>query len=292
MALEGGRHPGHVIDHRAHRIAGIGCRKWPVHHIDPVDLLGCDQAPTRHITQATHAVAQIVRQQDAVAIDHRPGAVAGARGPARQDRVVVVADIAFAHQQAREVFQCVFAVGRIDGLLDLQAINAFHRGRYLCRQGGGLGSRDDHNRWQKPGACVGSLTHDRRGEAEGRRGRQGHEAQRTGLCAQSKMCSQTGRSFDDFQFDSGIGDEQNRPASSGAANSHRSDAKRLRRQAIAGGARAGGRLAEGAAPAGELGESDDATPCTGWRAGGWAAGGGAANDAHRGQSSEAAKTTS
>ena len=51
-------------------------------------------------------------------------------------------------------------------------------------------------------------------------------------------------------------------------------------------------MAEGAAAAGELGEVDEATTAAGCRAGDWAAGGGAANDAHRGQSSEAAETTS
>ena len=52
--------------------------------------------------------------------------------------MVVVADVAFAHQDAREVFERVFAVGGVGGAGQLLARDAFHRGRNLGRQRRGL----------------------------------------------------------------------------------------------------------------------------------------------------------
>lgn len=83
-----------------------------------------------------------------------------------------------------------------------------------------------------------------------------------------------------------------RLAPSQAAISHRSDTKRLNRQAIAGGARAGGGLAEGAAQGRRFVEVDADTPCTGCLAGGSTEGSGAPKDAHKGQSIEATATAS
>ena len=131
-------HFGGVFDHRAHRVARIGRRKRAVHHVYAFNLFGRDHAPAGWKAQTTDAVAQIVAQQNAVGIHRRAGAVARARGAAGQNGVVVVAVVALAHQKAWEVLERIFAVGGVDVLLNLRGRDAFHRGRDLCRQRGGL----------------------------------------------------------------------------------------------------------------------------------------------------------
>ena len=133
MRFELAWHAGHEVNHGADRVARIGGGERAVHHIDALDFLGRYQAPAR---RKGRAVAQVVGQQDAIRVDRRTGAVAGARCAARQHRVVVVADVALAHQQAGKVFQRVLAVGRIDRLFDLPAGDAFHGGGYLRGQRG------------------------------------------------------------------------------------------------------------------------------------------------------------
>ena len=138
MHLELIGHARDVVDHGAHRVAGIGRRERSVEHVDALDFLGRHQAPAR---REGRAVAEQVRQQDAVGIDQRARAVARARSAAREHRVVVVADVALAHQQAREILQRIFAVGGVDGLGDLLAGDAFDGGRNLRRQRGRPGRR-------------------------------------------------------------------------------------------------------------------------------------------------------
>mmetsp|Transcript_65310 Transcript_65310/g.154269 ORF Transcript_65310/g.154269 Transcript_65310/m.154269 type:complete len:388 (-) Transcript_65310:1738-2901(-) len=129
IGLEPRRHAGLVVHHRADRVAGVCGRERPVHHVHPLDFLGRHQPPARREAQAAHAVAQVVGQQDAVGVDRRAGAVAGARGAAGQDGVVVVADVALAHQQAGQVLERVFRVGGVDRALDVLAGDGLAGGR-------------------------------------------------------------------------------------------------------------------------------------------------------------------
>jgi hypothetical protein len=55
----------------------VGGRERAVQHVDAFDLSGVDQRPAR---REAGAVAEQVRQQDAVGVDQRTRAVAGARG--------------------------------------------------------------------------------------------------------------------------------------------------------------------------------------------------------------------
>src|SRR3989344_5711685 len=125
--------------------ARVGGREGAVHHVGAFDLVGADHAPARREGQPAHAVAQEVRQQDAVGVDGRARAVAGARGAAGEDCVVVVADVALAHQQAGEVLEHVFAVGGVDGARDLVTGDAVRGGGDLRGQRGGArgGHGDD-----------------------------------------------------------------------------------------------------------------------------------------------------
>src|SRR6185369_18004133 len=75
-------------------------------------------------------------------------AVAGAGGAGRQHGMVVVADIALAHQQAWQVFERVFRIAGVDLLLDLRAGNAFDRGRDLGRQGSWMVAGDDDGAYE------------------------------------------------------------------------------------------------------------------------------------------------
>ena len=59
--------------------------------------------------------------------------------------MVVVANIALAHQQAWQIFERVFAVGGVDGLLDLLTRDPFDGGRNLSRQGSRLTAGDGHH---------------------------------------------------------------------------------------------------------------------------------------------------
>ena len=154
VGLELRRHARHVVDHGADRVAWVGGREGPVHHVDALDLLGRDHAPARREAQPADPVAEVVRQQDAVGIHRRPRAVARTRGAAREDGVVVVADVALAHQQAGEVLERILAVGGVDGALDLLARHAFHRCRNLGGQRGGLASADDGDDPQVLGGCC------------------------------------------------------------------------------------------------------------------------------------------
>ena len=131
MRLETLGHARHVIDDGADRIAGIGRRERAVQHVHALDFLRRHQAPTR---REAGAVAEKIRQGDAVGIDQRTRAVAGAGGARGQYGMVVIADVTFAHQQAGEVLQGILGVGGVDPGFDLLAADAFHRGRDLGRQ--------------------------------------------------------------------------------------------------------------------------------------------------------------
>ncbi len=133
VRLELRGHARHVVDHGAHRVARVGGRERAVEHVDALDLVGRHHAPAR---REGGAVAQRVRQHDAVGVDHRAGAVARARGAGGEHRVVEVADVALAHQQARQVLERVFGVGRVDRLGDLLGGHAFDGGGDLRRQRG------------------------------------------------------------------------------------------------------------------------------------------------------------
>ena len=135
-------HARDVVQHRAHRVARVGGRKPAVEHVHALDLLGRDQHPARRVGGA---VAQVVAQQNAVGKHHGPRRVARARRAGGQHGVVVVADVALAHQQAGQVLERVFAVGGVDRVLDLLARHAFDGGGDLRGQRGGLATADgDH----------------------------------------------------------------------------------------------------------------------------------------------------
>ena len=146
MGFELVGHARHIVHHGTCGVAGVGGRERAVHDVDAFDLLGRHQAPARRIVAAVgNAIAQIVGQQNAVGIDGRARAIARARSPRGEDGVVVVADIALAHQQAGQIFQGIFAVGGIDAGLDLLARDAFDGGRNLRGQRAGLAAVDgDH----------------------------------------------------------------------------------------------------------------------------------------------------
>jgi hypothetical protein len=129
MHLELVGHTRDVIDDRAHGVAGECSRKRAVQHIDAFDLLGSDEAPAR---REARAIAQQVRKQDSVGVNQRPGAVARSRGPTGENRVVEVADVSLAHEQAWEILERVFAVSRVDGLGDLLASHSFYGRRNVC----------------------------------------------------------------------------------------------------------------------------------------------------------------
>src|SRR6185295_11006998 len=85
-----------------------------------------------------------VGKQDAIGVDQRARAVVRAGGATAQHRVVEVADVTLAHEQAWEVLQRVLAVGRVDLLLYLIARDAFDGGRDLRRQRRGASADDGH----------------------------------------------------------------------------------------------------------------------------------------------------
>ena len=137
VRFEPGRHARDEVDDRTGRVARIGGRERSIHHVDALDFLRRDEPPARRVVGAVcDAVAQVVRQQNAVGIHGGSRAVAGARGTCRQDGVVVIADVALAHQQTGQVLQCIFAVGRVDAGFDLFARHALDGGRDLCGQRG------------------------------------------------------------------------------------------------------------------------------------------------------------
>ena len=139
VRFEARGHAGLVVDHRAHRVARIRRRERPVHHVDAADLLGRHQPPAR---REGGAIAEQVGQQDAVRIDQRTRAVAGAGRARGQHRVVVVADVALAHQQAGQVLERVLGVGRVDVAGDVLARNALHRRGDTAGEGGRRGAID------------------------------------------------------------------------------------------------------------------------------------------------------
>ena len=75
MRFELFRHPRHIVDHRADRIAGIGRRERTIQHVDALDFFRRHQAPARRVIGA---VAEQVGQQDAIRVYQRACAIAGA----------------------------------------------------------------------------------------------------------------------------------------------------------------------------------------------------------------------
>lgn len=146
MRFQLGRHARHVVHHRAGRVARVGRGEGAVHHVHPLDFLGRDHAPARRVVGTVgNAVAQVVGQEDAVRIHRRARAVAGARGARGKNRVVVVADVALAHQQAGQVLEGILAVGGVDAHIDLFARDAFDGGGDLRGQRGRLAARHRHD---------------------------------------------------------------------------------------------------------------------------------------------------
>ena len=96
-------------DRGAHRVAGIKRGIGSVGDIHAFDLLRRHHAPARRVAEA---VAEQVRQQHAVRVNQRACAQLGT-GAARCHRAVAVADVAFAHQQARHIAQAVLDVDHV-----------------------------------------------------------------------------------------------------------------------------------------------------------------------------------
>ena len=171
VRLELRRHACDVVDHRAYRIAGVGGRERAVENVDPLDLFGRDQHPARRVGGA---VAQVVAQQNAVGKHHGPRWVASARGARGQHGVVVVTDVALAHQQTGQVLERVLAVGGVDRVLDLLARHAFDSGGDLRRQRCGLATGDGDDAQLFDRHAVGRLRQHGRGPGEGQGEGAGH----------------------------------------------------------------------------------------------------------------------
>ena len=139
-------HAGHIVHHGTCGVAGVGGRKRAVHDIHTLNFFGRDQAPARRVVAAVgDAIAQKIGEQNPVRIHGRARAIARARCAGGEDGVVVIADIALAHQQAGQVFEGVFAVRGVDAGLDFLAGDAFDGGRNLRGQRAGLAAVDsDH----------------------------------------------------------------------------------------------------------------------------------------------------
>ena len=135
IRFESLRHTGDVINDGAHRVTGVGRRKRAVHHIDTLDFFGRDHAPAGGVGRT---IAQVVGQQNAIGIHRAACAVASARRSTGKHRMVVVTDIALAHQQAGEISQSVFAVSGVDRFFYLLLGDALHGGGYLGGQRSGL----------------------------------------------------------------------------------------------------------------------------------------------------------
>ena len=131
VAFERLGHARHEVDDGTRRIAGVGRGKRAVEHVDALDLLGRDERPAR---REAGAIAEQVRQQHAVRVNERACAVAGARCARGKHRMIVVADVALAHEQAREVLERVFGVGGVDRLFDFAPREAEQSRRDLERQ--------------------------------------------------------------------------------------------------------------------------------------------------------------
>ena len=143
MGFEPVGHARHIVHHRTGRVAGVGRRERAVHHIHTLDFLGRHQPPARRVVAAIgNAIAQIVGQQNAIRINGRACAIARARGACGQDGVVVVADIALAHQQTGHVLESIFAVRGVDAGLDFLARDALDGGWNLRGQRTGLATVD------------------------------------------------------------------------------------------------------------------------------------------------------
>ncbi|WP_305807105.1 hypothetical protein, partial [Stenotrophomonas sp. YIM B06876] len=80
--------------------------------------------------------------------------------------MVVVADVALAHQQAGEIFERVLAVGGVDALLDLLVRDALHGGGDLRRQRGRLAAGDGDDAQFFDG-CIGGLCPGGQADGEG-----------------------------------------------------------------------------------------------------------------------------
>ncbi len=154
MGLELRRHARDVVHHGAHRVACVCGGEGAVEHVHPLDLLGCDQHPARCVGGA---VAQVVAQQDTIGKHHGARRIARAGGAGGQHGVVVVADVALAHQQAGQVLEGVFAVGGVDRVLDLLACHALDGGGNLRGQRGGLATGDGNHAKFLDG-CIGDVS--------------------------------------------------------------------------------------------------------------------------------------
>ena len=106
MRLGPFRLPRRHQDRRPRRITRQQRGKRPIQHVDRIDLLAADQVPARRVGVA---VAKQVGEQQAVGVDQRAGALHGAGGARRDDRIAV-ADVALADLQAGHVFDDVLGI--------------------------------------------------------------------------------------------------------------------------------------------------------------------------------------
>lgn len=132
------------VDDRADRIARIGRREGPVEDFDPINLLRRDHRPARGCGRVV--VADQRREQRAVGIDQAARAGADARG-ARGERRLGVADMAFADDEARQIFERILDIGPVDRGGDAAGIDRGVRpGRVFDRLDRPFAGDDDHGR--------------------------------------------------------------------------------------------------------------------------------------------------
>ena len=129
------------VDNGADRVARICRRERPVEHVDAGNLLGRYQAPAR--AGRGVVVADQRREDRAVGVDQAARASAEPRGACRKRRLAV-ADMAFANDEARQIFERILDIARVDRRRDRRGVDRrLGRRRVLDRRGAAL--RGDEN---------------------------------------------------------------------------------------------------------------------------------------------------
>jgi len=108
-------HAGGDRINAGNRIAAVERGQRTLDHVDAVDFGGRNHTPARRIGEA---VAEVVREQHAIGVDHRSRAVLRVVDAAFDGRVAV-ADEAFADEDAGKIFEGLRRRHDVDGLVDL-----------------------------------------------------------------------------------------------------------------------------------------------------------------------------
>ena len=122
-------------------VAGIQGGERSVDDIDTRDFLGRHHAPAWRIAVT---VAEEIGQQQPVGIDNRARAVDRARRANRND-AVAIADVALAHQHARQIFQRLGRGHGVDRFGDQSGIHARGRSRKILGNRRGTGAPTLHH---------------------------------------------------------------------------------------------------------------------------------------------------